>query len=207
MRCGQPATTTVTRKMQWHPGWVYILLVPGIFMGLIGLLIYAVVANSMRKHALVQAPLCDDHKGHWFRRALLMWGSFFLFALIGIGSVIFAANLEKPLADQLLPFAGGLCAFGFLAWLIIVIACKATEIGPKEITTDEVLLGGVAENFVEAVAEEDREREERRAARRRERERPGRWRDDDDDDDDDDDNDAPPRKKRPSRDDSIEEHD
>ncbi len=72
------------------------------------------------------------------------------------------------------------------------IACKATEIGPKEITTDEVLLGGVAEYSVEAVAE-DREGEEpprrRRARAASVQALPGR----DDDDDDDDDNDAPPQ--------------
>jgi hypothetical protein len=204
MCCGQPATTTVTRKMQWHPGWVYIFLVFGL-AGLLGLLIYAVVANIMTRRVVVQVPLCDDHKGHWFKRAMLMWGSFFLFGVAGVAALVFAGSLEKQLSDQVMPFACGLSGLGLLAWLVIVIVCKITEIRPNEITDSEVLLKGVSEKFVEAVAEADREREERRAARRRERERPGRWRDEADDDDDDDDDDARPRKKRPSSDDRIEE--
>jgi hypothetical protein len=194
MCCGQPATTTVTRKMQWHPSWVY-------FMILLHILIYVVVALVMTKRIVVQVPLCDEHKGHWFKRTMLMVGAFFLFGLIGVGSIVLAANLDKQLSEQLMPFAGLLCFVGLVVWLIIVIVCKATEIRPKEITDTEVLLKGVSENFVEAVAEVDREREERRAARRRERERPGRWRDDADEDDN---NDARPRKRRPS-DDRIDE--
>ncbi len=187
MRCGEPATTTVTRKMQWHPSWVYIMILPG-------LLIYVIVALIMTKHIAVQAPLCDKHKGHWFKRAMLMLGTFFLFALAGVGALVLAGNLDKPLSDQLMPFACVFSCVMAVAWVVLVIVCKATEIGPKEITDTEVLLGGVSDNFVDAVAEADREREERRAARRRER---SRHRDDDDDD-------APPRKKRPS-DDRIEE--
>ena len=62
-----------------------------------------------------------------------------------------------------------------VAWIIIVIACISTGVRPQEITDHEIALTGVSEEFVESVAEADRERQERRAARRRERERPGRW--------------------------------
>ena len=61
MLCAKPATTTVTKKMQWHPSWVYLTIVPGILIG--GIIPYIVVAMIMTKRITVQAPLCDEHKG------------------------------------------------------------------------------------------------------------------------------------------------
>jgi hypothetical protein len=193
MCCGQPATSTVTRKMNWHASWVYFLI-------LVHIIVYAIVAAIITRRVTVQVPLCDEHKGHWFKRNLWMWGTFFLFGLAGVGALVFAGNLDRQLSDQVMPFA---CIFGvalLVGWLVIVIVCQNTAIRPKEITDTEVLLTGVAEQFVEAVTEADRERKERRAARRRERERPGHWRDEADDIDDD-----VPRRKRSSTDDRIEE--
>ncbi len=191
MRCGQPATTTVTKKMHWHASWVYFLI-------LLHILIYAVVASIITRRVTVQVPLCDKHKGHWFKRNLWMWGTFFLFGLAGVGALVLAGNLDRNLSDQVMPFACIFSALLLVAWVIIVVVCQITAIRAKEITDKEVLLGGVSEPFVEAVTEADRERQERRAARRRERERPGHWRDEADDIDD------SPRRRRPA-DDRIEE--
>src|SRR5207247_1179889 len=76
MCCGGAATVTKTRKMSWCPPWVGVLI-------LAGLIPYAIVAMILTKRATVQVPLCDQHKGHWFNRALLAFGSFFLFTAIG----------------------------------------------------------------------------------------------------------------------------
>lgn len=196
MCCGQAATTTVTKKMQWLPPWVYFLIIPTLFIG--GILIYAILASILTRRTVVQAPLCDEHKGHWFKRNLWMWGTFFLFGLAGLGAVILASSVDDPRLQNILgPIAGGVCSLGAIGWLVIVIACQVTAIRPKEITDTEVLLTGVSEQFVEAVAEADQEREERRASRRRER--PSKWRGEDDEEEE-----ARPRKKRPS-DDRIEE--
>jgi hypothetical protein len=196
MRCGQEATTTTSKRMQWCPPWVGALI-------LFGLLPYLIVAVILTRRATVQAPFCEDHKRHWFNRALLMWSTFFLFGLVGVGGLVLVGSLEnQQLKEQLMPFSGLTCLVGVVGWLIIVIVCQNMGIRPKEITDDEILLTGVSDAFVEAVTEGDRERKERRAARRREG--GGRWRDDADADDD---GDAPPRKKKRAPDDRIEEAD
>lgn len=162
MCCGQPATVTKTKKMQWCPPWVGILI-------LAGLLPYAIVAMILTKRARVQAPFCDDHKGHWLHRALLMWGSFFLFGFLGLGAIVAAASLPQHLRENALGFTclGGVVLL--LIWLGIVIYAQNTGIRPKEITDNEILLDGVCLAFVDAVDESDREYEERRRERRRRR--------------------------------------
>ncbi len=181
MCCGRPATATTTKKMRWHPQWVG-----------------GIAALIMTKYATVQAPFCDQHKGHWFKRGLLLWGSLCLFALIAVAALVFAVNLERRASEIALPIAVVLGGVLLVAWIILAIVCTCTTIRPTEITDEEITLTGVSEEFVEAVAEEERERRKRRAARRRGRR--GRWRDDDDDDDDDDYDDDKPRRPRRRRD-------
>jgi hypothetical protein len=193
MCCGKPATKTVTKRMQWCPPWVGVLI-------LAGLLPYAIVASILTRRAVVQAPFCDEHKGHWFKRNMLIWGTLFLFGIVGVGALVIAANVEdQQRIKTLMPYACVFISLEALVWIIIVVACVSTGVRPKEITDVEIALTGVSEQFVDAVAEEDRARKERRRQRRRERERPGHWRDETDDVDDD-----GPRRRRPT-DDRIEE--
>jgi hypothetical protein len=182
MCCGQPATTTQMKRMSWHPPWAG-----------------GIIALAMTKYATVQAPFCDQHKGHWCKRTLLLWGSFFLFFLFGAGSLVIALNLPPHAVETALPIVGIGCGVLLVTWIIIAIVCQSTSIRTTEITDAEISLTGVSEDFVEAVAEEERARRKRRAQRRRERERPGRWRDDVDDDDD------IPRPRRRREDDRFEE--
>ena len=160
MYCGEPATTTAFKRMHWCPPWVGVLI-------FVGLLPYAIVASILTRRATVQGPFCDNHKKHWFNRSLLMWGSLFLFGVIGLGGLVIGINLPRQQADSVGPV---LCVGGvvlFVAWLAIVIWAQNTGIRPKEITDQEILLTGVAEEFVDAVAEVDRERKARRSARQR----------------------------------------
>jgi hypothetical protein len=65
MVCGQPAVTHIRKKFAWHPPWVIILI-------LINLIVYAVVALIMTKRMTVDVPVCDKHRGYWWKRMLLM---------------------------------------------------------------------------------------------------------------------------------------
>src|SRR4051812_1995715 len=84
MCCGQTATVTTTKKMQWCPPWVGVLILGG-------LLPYLIVAAIMTRRATLQAPMCEDHKKHWFTRNLVMWGSLLLFLALGLGAIILAS--------------------------------------------------------------------------------------------------------------------
>lgn len=167
--CGSAAVTTKSKQMQWFPPWVYILI-------LAGLLPYAIVASVLTKKARVQAPFCEDHKGHWFNRSALMWGTFFLFLVLSGAGFIFGMNLERHQQDLVMPWV---CVGGtvlFTGWLVTVIVCAMTAIRPCEITDREVTLTGVSDAFADAVFAEAQEQRSRRQERRT-----GSWRDEADD--------------------------
>ena len=159
MCCGAPASTTKVKKMQWCPPWVGILI-------LAGLLPYVIVALILTKRATVQAPLCEQHQGHWLNRLLLIWASFFLFGLVGLAGIIFAANLPLPDRENVFPFVCIGSIFLLVIWLVIVIVCQNTVIRPREITDAEITLTGVCDAFVNAVEDAREERRARKRARR-----------------------------------------
>lgn len=179
MCCGEPATAMINRRMSWCPPWVG-----------------GIIALALTKYARVQAPFCDRHKGHWFKRALTLWGSLFLFVVIGVGSLILAGSLPHPTDETALVVAGIGCGVLFVAWIVMVFVCQLTAIRPTLITDEEICLTGVCAEFVDAVDEEEREYRRRRAERRR-RQRE-RWRNDYDDEDE-------PGRRRRGRDDRYED--
>jgi hypothetical protein len=196
MCCGEPASATKVRTMAWTPPWVGVLIFAG-------LLPYVIIAAVMTKRATVEVPLCERHQWHWLNRNLLMWGSFFLFGLVGAAGLTIGLSLQKQDQDMVMPFVCIGCFVLLVVWLVIAIACQNTAIRPSEITEYEITLTGVCRAFIDAV-------DEARATRRfRKRER--RRYDDDDYDDrrrrsdeyEEDDEPRPRRRKPPS--DAIEE--
>jgi hypothetical protein len=199
MCCGEPSTILKSKNLSWCPPWVGILILGG-------LLPYLIVAMIMTKRTTIQAPLCDQHKGHWFNRTLLTVGTFFLFGAIGVGAFILAGILGnngpgRRNDDSFMGMACALSAVLGLAWLIILIIAQNTAIRPKEITDRDITLAGLSQAFVDAVEEQDLDDRPRRSSRRS--------RDDDDDyddrprkkrsrDEDDDYDDAPRSKRRPA---------
>lgn len=203
MLCAEPATAVRTKNMQWCPPWVGVLL-------LAGLLPYVIVALILTKRARVQGPFCDEHKGHWLNRTLMIWGSLVLVGLIELGVlVIFVATTGNN--DQS-PIGGFACLGGMLlllAWVIFIIILQNTAIRPREITDKEIVLKGVSDGFVEAVREADL------AYRARAKKRRSRIDDEEDEDEDrprkrmrivedDEEEDRPHKGKRPPSD-AIEE--
>jgi hypothetical protein len=167
MCCGEPATVTKSKNMSWYPPWCAVLIVAGI-------LPWAIVVAMLTKRAQVQAPFCDDHKGHWLYRTLLLIGTFFLFTALGVGAFILAAKLEMPGRPN--DYAGYACigsAILGLIWAILFVVVRYTSVRPSEITDQEIVLDGVCDRFVNAVRADTRERR-----------RDSRYDDDDDDDDD-----------------------
>ena len=185
MCCGEPSTVLKSKNMSWCPPWVLVLI-------LAGLLPYAIVATILTRRATIQAPLCDQHKGHWFKRTMWNVGTFFLFAAICGGMFFLGVALgdNGRQGDTFMGIACGLSALLGVTWLIILIVAQYTAIRPKEITDKDIPLTNVAKEFVDAVDEQDRE------------DRPRRRRDSRDDGEDYDDR---PRKKRPAYDDDDDE--
>lgn len=183
MRCGDEATVTKTKNMQWTPPWVGVLI-------LAGLLPYVIVAMIMTKRARLQAPFCDQHSGHWLNRTLLILGSAFALGMLSIASFVLLAVVPVQHRDDFFGLACAASIAMFIAWVIILAFAQGTAIRCKEITEDEMVLDGVSRDFVELVEDE---RDNRRARRRKAKRRY---------EDEDDDYDERPRKKkkRPSSD-------
>ena len=101
--CGQdtPADNPLRVPLQWHPRWVY-------FLVLISLWIYLIAAMVTRRRAAVHVFLCDQHRSR--RRN---------------GQVVLAASLLVGLAMTVVGVAAdrlGIVGFGMLALLVGVIA-------------------------------------------------------------------------------------
>ena len=141
MCCGEPASDTKTRTMSWCPPWVGILI-------LAGLLPWAIVVAILTRRVTVQVPLCEQHQSHWLNRNLLIWGSFFLFGLLGLGGIVLGLNLPRQEQDAVMPFICIGSGVMLLAWVIILVICQQTAIRPKEITDDDITLTGVCGAFI-----------------------------------------------------------
>ena len=85
IKCNEPADEpTKKRKVYWHPGTLYLLL-------LINALIYAIVALVVRKKVIVSAGLCGEHKKRRRNALIIGWtgtvvGLVLMFHALGSGS-------------------------------------------------------------------------------------------------------------------------
>jgi hypothetical protein len=153
MVCGGEAHDVVSKKLSWSPGWVWILL----FFGLLPFLIVALITT---KRALLVAPMCPAHKGHWTKRTVALLLSFF--ALIGLLVFVIQAD-GKPWQTALI--------FGFIfsliAWVIVAIGLSMTAIRPRSITDSEIILVNVSSRFIDALVDFDPYEPEERPRRRR----------------------------------------
>src|SRR6476469_5624419 len=100
MRCGQPADVRRHKTFQWHPGWVYILL-------LLGLLPFVIVALALTKRRRVCTPFCGRHAGYWrFRTAFVVVG--ILAIILAVVGLVAAADKGSGPSPPWVGTAGGI---------------------------------------------------------------------------------------------------
>lgn len=68
VQCNAPATSNLIKTLYWHPQALYLL----IFFP--GLLIYAIVAAIVRKSAVVDFGLCEEHRRRRRLGMIIGWG-------------------------------------------------------------------------------------------------------------------------------------
>jgi hypothetical protein len=161
--CGAEATATSRQTFRWHPPWVIVLI-------LVNLLIWAIVALLLTKTMTMDAPVCDEHKGHWFKRKLIGWGAVLLGLAVFAGGVAVSVGLaDDPRFRDVAPWGFLVGAVAFLVLLIVAAVVMRSGVRATEITDDDMRLTGVSEGFVEALREQRREERERARGRRRKR--------------------------------------
>jgi hypothetical protein len=127
---GQPLKRNVT----WHPGWVYLLILPG-------LLIYAIVALSIQEKATIYVPLCDKHRG---KRRLHLW------LAIGIFFASLACFFLEAYANR--SSQGTFAMIGLLLLVTSIIYAvffnSRLVVTPHKIDAQYVWLKGASPQFV-----------------------------------------------------------
>ncbi len=86
------------KKLTWHPPAIFILI-------FVALLIYLVVAMILRKTAIVELGLCEEHMARHRRNVRITW----VLLLLGVGGLVVALLVGDNnflLAGILLIFAG-----------------------------------------------------------------------------------------------------
>lgn len=146
MACGAPADNFVRKTFFWHPGWVAVLI-------LIGLWPYIIVALILTKRMKIPVPLCPRHRKYFLRRSLFVGLGLVVIIMAAIGIIAMMSN-KKPgggNSDDFLGFAiagtGGL----FLLWLITAAVLQRNSIRATEITPQSITLGNVSSDFKSAL--------------------------------------------------------
>ncbi len=159
MFCGETSTVVIAEKLVWWPRWTYVFFFVHPFL-------WANVAWCASRSAWVQAPFCSRHQRHWQNRSLSIWsaGTVLVGILSGIAFIAVAKFFE--LGDEgmaIVIYLGGVSLLAI--WIMVIVFIHHMTIRPSVITDTEIVIQGVAESFVQAVQEADRERLETRSAR------------------------------------------
>lgn len=134
VRCNQPAQRRLSKKLSWHRPLVYLTL-------LLHVVIYLIVALSVRKKATVEIPLCSEHDN---RRRVSLWIAVALL-LVAVGASIIGMAEGQP----------ELFAIGTVAFLVclVVAAAVSNPVIPKRIDDEYVWLKKVSPEYLSNLPE------------------------------------------------------
>lgn len=135
VKCNAPADGgRLPRRLYWHPGLVYLLL-------LVNILIYALVAIISRKRANIEVGLCARHRS---KRRTAIWVSWGLFvASVGLFIALPVAGYPE--------FIG----VGVLAVIFTVFYAHFTTrvVGASRIDKEYAWLAGVCREYLDELPE------------------------------------------------------
>jgi Ca2+/Na+ antiporter len=161
MYCGEETDETTLKTLRWQPPWLGVVLLVGLLGCIVpAIVVYIVVGLVFQKKAVIQAPLCDDHQGHWTNRSLLVVGSFLCFAVLAALANYVFYSLARPGFD-FTSIAMILTLVLLVAWIVIAVKAQNSTIQAEEITDREIVIKGVCKEFVSAIAEVEKTRRER----------------------------------------------
>jgi len=134
IKCCEPADgPPLKRKLTWHPGWVYLLILPG-------LLFYAIVAMAIQEKATVYVSLCEKHRARRRMHLYIVWGIF----LASIAAFFLAGNTRNQDSQAFLIIGGIL---GILISLIYAMILSRL-VSPDKIDAQYVWLKGINPQYV-----------------------------------------------------------
>jgi hypothetical protein len=158
MVCGEPAETHVKKNFSWFPPWVSVTI-------LLGLIPYVIIAAILTKRMSVGVTLCARHRGHFWKRTLVIWLALLGWLALSVAAFVIAAALAPkngPGGGEEFGFAWLAFTLGLIAAIIVIAIAQNTAIRPKEITDRDITLIHVDDRFIDEI---ERMREERRRLR------------------------------------------
>ena len=122
IKCGQPSTMMLRRKINWVNPGLYALLA----FGLLGIIIFVILQNTMGKKIELDVPLCDAHKS---ARTRNIWIGVALTFLVPILLPIMASltnNDDVMLISVLAAIASFLT--GIIVWAVSFAAISTKKV-------------------------------------------------------------------------------
>ena len=182
MVCGTESSLKVKKTFSWYPRWIVALIIFGALPAFI-------VAMILTKKMTIKAPLCHDHRNHWFGRSLFLYLGLLVMGLIGFLLVMTVAiqSGQHGRDNNWMGFACLGSVVLFLVWLIVAAILQSTGIQATEITDKSITLKGVDSTFLSELQEhrQSRKREDQQEKRTPRRPAPLLEEEESDDDDDD----------------------
>jgi hypothetical protein len=135
MHCGANADGIVSKRFFWNPSWVWLLL----WCGLCPFLLAGILTRKTMK---VDCRMCDLHRNHWSKRALIIlcgWAVVVLLIFVAAGAT------QRDLRECL--FIGA--AVLILGWWCVTLVVSFQKIRPQQITETDITLCNVSRRFAD----------------------------------------------------------
>jgi hypothetical protein len=207
--CGDDATAIIDKKFVLTPEWAGVVGLLVLCVGnLLGIIVYIIVLESLKKRITIGVPVCERHRGYFTKRAIVRAFLTALCFIVPAIALVAALTLADERDAAMVAILSGIVSFAVTLILVAVILSTMHNAGvrAKEIDERSVTLVNVAESFARALSESrrldndfDDDDRPRRMVRPPEEPPPGRresYRDRREPDD--------PRQRRRSGDDEIE---
>jgi hypothetical protein len=136
VKCAEPTTWRLERKLSWHPSGWYLLL-------LLNILLYVIVAMCIRKNAKISVPLCERHRRKRRNAILGAWG-LVLLAFMTMFSAA-AINSASPIPPEAVIIVGVVILVG----AIILGMVGSQTLTPERIDDENVWLKGAGHEFLD----------------------------------------------------------
>ncbi len=142
VKCNAPTNRGyLGRKLTWlHPAWILLF-----FVGLLGLIVYAILSATIRKKAHVELGLCEQHKANRGTGIIVGWVT----AVLGVVCFILAIASQTPgfFLLGILLFLFGVIFGGYAANVVSVTKMDDNYIWIKRVSKDYLSSFPPAGNF------------------------------------------------------------
>ncbi len=148
MVCGKKAKDTIRQRMSFklRGKEAHEMVVNEGAKGALALIFPWYLNAITTKRAILRAPLCARHLGHWIKPIL-----FLLLSLLGLVGLIFGSLQVTNDTLQVLLVVSLVVLL--VCWIIMAVRLKKSRIRPEAISDSDIVLVNVSQAFVDAFSQ------------------------------------------------------